>query len=143
MITVKVNDSTIINNVTWPTVYTKTAVPINSENNVFEFLCYNTGGSAVFAAYVVSTNNSTYLFSTDSTKIGWSVDISGFFSNGYPVSSLLTNESGLAKTNIGTTFFKSQNIDLSNNQCNRQVPTPNLFFRTNNTDFKDQFFNYV
>lgn len=143
MITVKVNDSIIINNATWPTVYTKTAVPINTGDNVFEFLCYNTGGPAVFAAYVVSTNDSTYLFSTNSTTLDWSIEVTGFFSNGYPVSALLTNESGLAKTNIGTTFFRSQNLDLSSNQCNRQIPLSNMLFTTNNTDFKDQFFSYV
>jgi hypothetical protein len=143
MITVKVNGSTIVNNVIWPTVYTKTAVPINSENNLFEFLCYNTGGSAVFAAYVVSTNNSTYLFSTGPSTSEWSINVTGFFTNGYPHSALLTNESGLAKTNVETTFFKSQNIDLSNNQCNRQIPLSNMLFTTNNIDFKDQFFKYV
>jgi hypothetical protein len=142
IITLKVNGSTIRNNGTLLTIYTET-VSINSGNNLFEFLCYNTLGPAVFAAYVVSTNNSTYLFSTNFTTNGWSVEVSGFFSNGYPVSSLLTNESGAAKTNIGTTFFRSQNLDLDTNQANKQVPASNLFFRTNNVDFKDQFFKYV
>jgi hypothetical protein len=142
IITLKVNGSTILNNGTLLTIYTQT-VSINSGNNLFEFLCYNTLGPAVFAAYVVSTDNSTYLFSTNYTTIGWSVEVSGFFSNGYPVSALLANESSVAKTDIGTTFFRSQNLDLSSNQANQQVPALDLFFRTNNVDFKDQFFKYV
>ena len=141
-VTLKVNGSTIVNNGRWATVYTQNAIPINSGNNLFEFLCYNTGGPAVFAAYVVSSNNSTYLFSTNFTTSGWSVDISGFFSNGYPTSALLMNESSGAKTNIGTTFFQSQNLDLSNNQSSKNIPASNIFFRTNNVDFKDLFSNY-
>lgn len=141
-ITVKVNGSTIMNNVDWADLYTQ-RVSINSGNNLFEFLCYNKGGPALFAAYVVSTINSTYLFSTNYTTTGWSVEVSGFFSNGYPVSALLTNESGDDKTDIGTTFFQSQNLDLNSNQATQQVPASNLFFRTNNVDFKDQFFKYV
>jgi hypothetical protein len=143
IITLKVNGSIIINNGTFLYTY-REVVSINSGNNLFEFICYNTGGPAVFAAYVVvSTNNSTYLFSTDFNKTGWSVEVSGFFSNGYPVSALLANESSVEKTNIGTTFFQSQNLDLSSNQASQQVPASNLFFRTNNVDFKDQFFKYV
>lgn len=141
-ITLKVNGSMILNNGTWANIYTQQVSLVNG-NNLFEFIVYNSGGPAVFAAYITTTDGITYLFSTDYTMNKWTVETSGFFSNGYPLSSLLTNESGVAKTDIGRTYFTSQNLDLSNNRANRQVPQSNLFFQTNNTDFKNTFFNYA
>jgi hypothetical protein len=141
-VTLKVNGSNIFSNGTWANIYTQQVSLVNG-NNLFEFIVYNSGGPAVFAAYITTIDDVTYLFSTDYTMNNWTVETSGFFSNGYPMSSILTNQSGIAKTDVATTYFRSQNLDLSNNRANRQVPQSNLFFQTNNNDFKNIFFNYA
>ena len=117
-------------------------------NNLFEFITYNTGSSAYFAAYVVDGVSNDYLFSTDISMSGWNVMITGFFSNGYPVSSLLVNDSTSTAYTTGnavaTTNYQTFNSDLSSNKSCKEIKPLDLNLKRNNEDFGNIFFlNYI
>jgi hypothetical protein len=139
--TVKVNGAVVARG-GYPNITTTSSIPINIGNNLFEFICVNALSSASFATYVTSGNDGTYLFSTNATKSGWTIEVSGIFSNGYPLSSIIYNESGVAKANITQTFFTLNNTDISSNQATKRIPVENMYLQTNGNDLKNTLFKY-
>ena len=123
-------------------------VPLINGNNLFEFLTYNNDGLAYFAAYVTDDSATpNYLFSTKSDMGGWNVNITGIFSNGYPVSSLLVNNSTLtAYTNSSAittaTNYRTFNIDLSSNKSCKRNKLLDMNLKSNNNDLANIFFSY-
>jgi hypothetical protein len=113
--------------------------------NLFEFITYNTGSSAYFAAYVVDGVTNSYLFSTNISMTGWNIMITGFFSNGYPVSSLLVNNSTLTAYTSGNavaaTNYQTFNSDLSSNRLCKQMKPLDFNLKRNNEDFGNIFFS--
>ncbi len=67
-----------------------TASNMISGTNTFDFYCINGGGPAMFAAFVTDMADN-YLFSTTNTKIGWSSQNTGYFTNNVPLYSLIRN----------------------------------------------------
>ena len=121
-------------------------VKLADGNNLFEFLTYNNGGPAYFAAYVTDSNNN-YLFSTNSEKTGWNIEITGLFSNGYPVSSLIVGNSLSTEYTTATaittpTNYKTFNLDLSNNKSCKQIKLLDMNLKSNNNDLANIFLSY-
>jgi len=122
-------------------------VPLINGNNLFEFITYNNGGSAYFAAYVTDSNNN-YLFSTNNTINGWNINIIGLYLGVYPVSSLLVNDSTsreyINSTAITTpTNYNTFNIDLSSNKSCKRIKTIDFNFETSNhNDLANIFLSY-
>lgn len=116
-------------------------VPLVNGANLFEFLTSNKNDSAYFAAYVTDSNNN-YLFSTTSNKTGWNVEISGIYSNGYPLSSLLQNNYTSSTAITTSTNFTTNTIDLSRNYTKGSVAaSSNTFLTKNNVDIKTVLFS--
>jgi hypothetical protein len=76
---------------------------------------------------------------------GWNVMITGFFSNGYPISSLLVNDSTLTAYTTGTavaaTNYQTFNSDLSSNRSCKQMKPLDFNLKRNNEDFGNIFFS--
>jgi hypothetical protein len=143
LVTLKLNGSIQLFNS--GSIYSPTSLPLISGNNLFEFITYNTGSSAYFAAYVTDVSNN-YLFSTDISMSGWNVMITGFYSNGYPVSSLLVNDSTSTAYTTGTaiaaTNYQTFDSDLSSNKSCKEIEVLNLNLKSNNYDLADVFLSY-
>jgi len=121
-------------------------VPLVNGNNLFEFLTYNNGGPAYFAAYVSDSKNN-YLFSTISEKTGWNIENTGLFSNGYPVSSLIVGNSLSTEYTNATaittpTNYKTFNLDLSSNKSCKQIKLLDMNLKSNNNDLANIFLSY-
>lgn len=146
-VTLKVNGSIKLFN-SGNTFLNPPTVALTSGYNLFEFVTYNTGSSAYFAAYVVDAlNSSNYIFSTDVSMSGWNVMITGFYSNGYPVSSLLVNDStstAYANANAITTATNYQTFDsdLSSNKACKEIRLSNMNLKSKNEDIGNIFFSY-
>jgi hypothetical protein len=147
LVTLKLNGSIILLN-SGNTYLNPPTVTLESGNNLFEFITYNTGSTAYFAAYVVdSTNSNNYLFSTTSDMSGWNVMITGFYSNGYPISSLLVNNSTSTAYTTSTaittaTNYRTYNLDLSSNRLCKQIDTLDTNLKSNNNDLGNIFLSY-
>ena len=120
------------------------SVPIVNGTNLFEFLTYNVGGPAYFAAYVTDSANN-YLFSTNSAKTGWNIKMEGFYSNGYPLSSLLvgnaySTEYINASPITTLTNYRTFTSDLSSNKQCKRINALNLNFVNNQQDLGSVFF---
>ena len=112
-------------------IYSPVSLPLISGNNLFEFITYNTGSSAYFAAYVTDVSNN-YLFSTDISMTGWNIMITGFYSNGYPVSSLLVNDSTSTAYTTGTAIIFTLTLYM-----NRDINKTIKYFQISITDKKN------
>jgi len=129
----------------WNIAVQATTINLISGNNKFDFYCINTGGSAMFAAYVTdSTGN--YLFSTNNTKTGWTSQTTGFFNKGSTLTSFIRNsykQSGTPVQNINYTVT-STNINIGNSQAlNIISPYPTLNYYYNITGFTINGINTV
>jgi len=114
-VTLKLNGVIQTNILNRGNTFAVTVEPLISGNNLFEFLTYSNGGSAYFAAYVTDSN-SNYLFSTTKSDMGrWNVNITGFFSNGYPLSSLLQKNYPSSTAITTSTNYRTNNYDLTSN----------------------------
>jgi hypothetical protein len=123
--------------------------PLVNGDNLFEFITYSNGGSAYFAAYVTDDSATpNYLFSTISGKTGWNVNITGFFSKGYPVSSLLQNNY-TSSTAITTSNYRTNNYDLSRNYTKGNVVAftntniSNVAISNTYSDINNVLFSYI
>ena len=145
LVTLKLNGSIKLLN-SGNTYLTPPTVTLTGGNNLFEFITYNTGGSAYFAAYVVNGVSNSYLFSTNISMTGWNVMITGFYSNGYPISSLLVNNSTSTAYTTSTaittaTNYRAFNRDLSSNKSCKQMKPLDFNLKRNNEDFGNIFFS--
>ena len=118
-------------------------VPIINGDNLFQFLTCNKGGSAYFAAYVTDdATTPNKLFSTTSDMNGWNIEISGIYSNGYPISYLLQNNYTSSTAVTNGSYFKTNNIDLNVNYTKGQmVASTNTFLTNNNVDINTLLFS--
>lgn len=122
-------------------------VQLINGNNLFEFITYNTGSSAYFAAYVTDLSLN-HLFSTNSSTInGWNLKITGLYSNKYPVSSLIVNDSTstayTGSTTISTaTNYRTFDSDLSSNTSCKQIKILDINLKSNNNDLANIFSSY-
>ena len=124
-------------------------VPLIIGNNLFEFLTYNNSGPAYFATYVTDDSATpNYLFSTKFDTSEWKVNITGIFSNGYPLSSLLQNNY-TSSTAITTTNYRTNNYDLSRNYTKGNVVAStntnisNVAISNTYSDINNALFSYI
>lgn len=139
---ISVNEKSIqISNLGWGTAKTSTTVEIIAfGQNIFEFNCVNTGGPAMIAVYVTD-DDGTYLFSTNSSTIGWKAELTGFFKGDIPLSAFIRNDWHDVGLNAAPTNLYIYDRDICSNMAIRIIsPYDKLGFALNNIDDKTLFY---